>query len=51
MLSQGPLSDGNIYKIKVEKDGVYKLDYNLFNELGIDYSSLDPQKCLFMVLV
>ncbi|NLR89683.1 type IX secretion system sortase PorU [Flammeovirga agarivorans] len=40
---QGPLSSGKVYKIKVDKSGVYKLDATVFNELGIDYTTINPQ--------
>ncbi|RMG88039.1 MAG: oxidoreductase [Bacteroidetes bacterium] len=38
------LSDGDIYKFGVTKDGVYKLDYDfLANELGIPLNDIDPR--------
>ncbi|AZQ60685.1 type IX secretion system sortase PorU [Flammeovirga pectinis] len=41
--SQGPLSDGSIYKLKVNKTGIYKIDNAVFTELGIDVSNLSPE--------
>jgi len=43
---QSKLADGDIYKIKVDKDGMYKLTYDfLKTELGIDnLDNIDPQK-------
>jgi hypothetical protein len=40
------LADGDIYKIKVDKDGMYKLTYDfLKTQLGIDnLDNLDPKK-------
>lgn len=51
-LTRGPntfnskLADGDIYKIKVDQDGIYKLTYNfLKNDLGIeDLDNIDPRK-------
>jgi len=38
------LSDGEIYKIAVTENGIYKLDANfLADELGIDLSGVDPR--------
>ena len=36
------LSEGEIYKIRIAKDGVYKLSYSFFTELGIDPGQLNP---------
>ena len=42
--TQSVLSDGQVYKFSIDKDGVYKLDYNfLKNELKIDVDRLDPR--------
>ena len=39
------LSDGTIYKIAVNQNGVHKLDYNfLKNDLGINIDNIDPRK-------
>ena len=35
------LSSGNWYKIGVAKDGIYRLSYNDFQNLGVNTSSLD----------
>ncbi len=36
------LADGDIYKIAVAKDGVYKIDRSFLESLGISVSGLDP---------
>lgn len=41
--SQSALSEGTWYKMAIAKDGVYKVDKNLLNQLGIDISTLNPQ--------
>lgn len=33
---------GEWYKISVDKDGIYKIDYNFLNSIGVNVSSLDP---------
>lgn len=39
------LSIGDNYKLSIDKEGIYKLDYNYFkNTLGIDPSSLNPKQ-------
>lgn len=39
------LANGDIYKISVEKTGLYKIDKTFFeNELGINISSINPKK-------
>ncbi len=45
-VTESVLNEGLIYKIPIEKSGVYKLD-KLFLEtkLGLDISKLDPKKC------
>lgn len=37
------LQTGTWYKIGLTQDGVYKLSYSFFQNLGIDVSTLDPQ--------
>lgn len=37
------LATGDWYKIAVVTDGVYKLDYNWFQSIGVDPSTIDPQ--------
>ncbi|KXX68274.1 hypothetical protein AVL50_20995 [Flammeovirga sp. SJP92] len=37
----GPLSTGQVYKLKVDKNGVYKIDKSLLDELGISTSGLN----------
>lgn len=37
------LSSGTWYRIAVAANGVYKIDYNFLNSLGIDMSTLDPR--------
>lgn len=39
--NQSILSDGAIYKIKVEKRGVYKLTYQQLSEAGLDLSNIN----------
>ena len=36
------LAEGDIYKIAIAKDGVYKIDRSFLEELGISLSGLDP---------
>lgn len=36
------LNDGTIYKIPVSTDGIYKLDQNYLNSLGIDLKNVQP---------
>ncbi|MDP5076155.1 MAG: hypothetical protein NWP82_06710, partial [Flavobacteriales bacterium] len=36
------LADGDIYKIAIAKDGVYKIDRSFLQSLGISVSGLDP---------
>lgn len=39
------LSDGDLYKIKTQKAGIYQIDYNfLKNDLGINPEEIDPNK-------
>jgi len=37
------LGQGEWYKIAVGRDGVYRIDYNLLEELGVDVANLNPQ--------
>lgn len=37
------LQTGTWYKIGLTQDGIYKLSYSFFQNLGIDVSTLDPQ--------
>jgi hypothetical protein len=41
--SQSALSEGTWYKIAISRDGVYKIDKNTFDQLGINISSVSPQ--------
>lgn len=38
------LSQGDWYKLTVEKDGVYKITFNRLQEMGIDVANIDPRK-------
>jgi hypothetical protein len=40
---QSALSEGTWYKIAISRDGVYKIDKNTFNQLGVDINNLSPQ--------
>jgi len=40
---QSALSEGQWYKIAIAKDGVYKIDKNIFNQLGLSIDNLSPQ--------
>lgn len=37
------LSDGALYKIAIDKTGVFKLDWGFLNNLGIDLANVDPR--------
>lgn len=37
------LASGKWYKVAVKDDGIYKLDYNFFRQLGYDLNTLDPR--------
>ncbi|NME66430.1 type IX secretion system sortase PorU [Flammeovirga aprica] len=37
----GPLSTGQIFKLKIDKNGVYKIDKSLLDELGVSTSGLN----------
>lgn len=37
------LASGKWYKVAVKDDGIYKLDYNFFRQLGFDMATLDPR--------
>ena len=43
-LYESVLSQGTWYKMAVAKDGVYKLDYNLFQSLGVSMIDLNPDQ-------
>ena len=38
-----PLKNGNWHRVGVTAEGVYKLDYNYFNSIGIDPGTIDPR--------
>ncbi len=38
------LSQGNWYKVSVEKNGVYKITYDQFKKMGFDPEKIDPRK-------
>lgn len=42
-VSNSVLATGKWYRIGVAKDGIYKLDYNFFKNMGYDMNSLDPR--------
>jgi len=42
--SMSPSTQGLSYKIVVDKNGVYKMDYNYLLRAGIDPSTIDPRK-------
>jgi hypothetical protein len=46
MHGQSPsiLSSGNWYKLSVQADGVYKIDYSLLRKIGINPDAIDPKK-------
>lgn len=37
------LQSGNWYKVGITQDGIYKLSYSFFQNLGIDVATLNPQ--------
>jgi hypothetical protein len=37
------LNQGTWYKVAIARDGIYKIDKNTFNQLGVSISSLSPQ--------
>lgn len=41
--SSSVLSTGSWYKIAVDQDGIYKLDYNFLKNLGMDVDNIDPR--------
>jgi hypothetical protein len=43
-VSSSVLSSGKWYKIGLTQEGVYKLDKNLLEKLGIDIASINPRK-------
>jgi len=38
------LQSGKWFKVAIEKNGVYKIDYNLFKKMGFSTSGTDPRK-------
>ena len=38
------LAEGNWYKIAIARDGMYKLDKNTFDALGVDVDNLNPEQ-------
>ena len=42
--SSSVLAHGEFYKLKVSTDGLYKIDHAFFSRVGIDVSSVDPQR-------
>lgn len=42
--TQSVLRSGNWYKLAVEKNGVYKISYDLLRKTGIDPAKIDPRK-------
>ncbi len=38
------LAEGDWYKIKVNDDGLYKIDKSFLEDIGLDVSSIDPRK-------
>jgi hypothetical protein len=38
------LSDGEIYKLAVDKTGIYKVDYNYLKNIGVDVDKIDPRE-------
>ncbi len=38
------LSDGDIYKIAIKESGVYEMDAQFLNELGVNSEEVDPRK-------
>jgi hypothetical protein len=37
------LSDGALYKIAIDRTGIFKLDWDFLNNLGIDLANIDPR--------
>ena len=44
VITNSVLSYGDWYKIKVNSDGIYKIDYSFLEDIGIDVSNINPQK-------
>lgn len=42
-ITNSKLSNGNWYKIKINEEGIYKLDFNYLKSKGIDLSGVDPK--------
>ena len=38
------LSSGDWYKIKLNNDGLYKIDADFLSDIGINVSEIDPRK-------
>ncbi len=38
------LAEGTWYKLAIARDGVYRIDRNLLNQLGVDLTTLNPQQ-------
>lgn len=38
------LNDGDIYKISVDRQGIYRIDYNFLKGLGINVDQIDPNQ-------
>ena len=41
--SNSVLSKGNWYKFSIDTTGVFKIDNNFLNQLGINSNSIDPK--------
>lgn len=42
--SSSKLADGQLYKVSINKSGVYKIDKNFLRDAGFDVDNLDPKK-------
>ena len=43
-LTNSLLNSGQWYRFKIDQPGVYKIDRNFLNSLGMDMNSIDPRK-------
>ncbi len=43
-ISNSLLASGQWFRFKIDKSGVYKIDRNFLNSLGMDVNSIDPRK-------
>jgi hypothetical protein len=43
-ISNSLLASGQWYRFKIDKSGVYKIDRNFLNSLGMDVNSIDPRR-------